>query len=183
MLISKRFFSRDADVVAEDLIGKVIVRKIENKIIKARIVETEAYFGEGDSASWARFGKRKDNIHMWSEPGTILIKNVHKHLMLNFSCGSKGDAQAVLIRAVEPIDSNLRCSGPGLLSLALEVSREMNGKSLFNLESFFIETGSRGKIEKSFRVGVREDLKIPLRFYERGNACVSKKSNRFEKGN
>jgi len=55
--IGLRFFERDARIVAKDLLGKIIVRKFRKKFLKGKIVETEAYFGKSDPASWARYGK------------------------------------------------------------------------------------------------------------------------------
>ncbi len=179
--ISKHFFNRPADVVAKDLLGKILVRKIGKKLLKAKIVETEAYFSEEDPASWAKLGKRKDNVHMWSEGGTILVKNVHMYLMLNFVVGKKGEAGAVLIRALEPINFEGRCSGPGLLSREMKIDKSFNGKNIFEMKEIFIEDDlEKVKVEKSFRVGVRNDLEEHFRFYIKGNNCVSgKKSNRI----
>ena len=114
MKLTKNFFLKPADKVAKNLLGKILCRKIDNKIFRAKIIETEAYFGEKDPASWARFGKRKSNILMWDSPGKILIKNVHKYKMLNFITGKKDEASAVLIRALEPLNFNGRCSMPPL---------------------------------------------------------------------
>lgn len=177
--ISKNFFNRSADIVAKDLLGKILVRKVDNKVLKARIVETEAYFSEEDPASWAKLGKRKDNIHMWSEGGTILVKNVHMYLMLNFVVGREGEAGAVLIRAGEPINFEGRCSGPGLLSREMKINKSFNGKNIFEIENFFIEDiDEKVEIEKSSRVGVRDDLKEHFRFYIKGNDCVSGKKSK-----
>ena len=172
--IGLRFFERDARIVAKDLLGKIIVRKFRKKFLKGKIVETEAYFGKSDPASWARYAKRKDNFSMWEKGGTILIKNVHKHLMLNFVTGKKGFPEAVLIRAIEPINFEGRCSGPGLLTKDFLINKNMNAKNLFDSDDLFIEDScEKFKIGKSPRVGVKNDLKILLRFYIKGNKCVS----------
>ncbi len=168
--MDESFFNRNSKIVARELLGKLIERKIGNKILRARIIETEAYFDESDPASWARYGKRRDNVEMWNEGGTILIKNVHKHFMLNFVTGKEGDAEAVLIRAVEPLNFSARCHGPGLLTLALKINKSLNGKSLFdkNCELKIIDDGFRYKedeIKTSKRIGVKNDLNEDLRFY------------------
>src|SRR6056297_455640 len=102
--ISRDFFERPADVVAKDLLGKVLVRKIDGKTFKARIVETEAYFSENDPASRASKGKTKISEMMWESPGRILVYNVHMYKMFNFVTYKKGKASAVLIRALEPLN-------------------------------------------------------------------------------
>lgn len=60
--INDKFFERSAEEVAKNLLGKILIRRMGNKILKGKIFETEAYFSGEDPASWARFGKRKDNF-------------------------------------------------------------------------------------------------------------------------
>lgn len=165
--LDKSFFERDVKLVARDLLGKVLVRKLDENFLKGKIIETEAYYGEKDPASWARFGKRKDNYLMWEEGGKILIKNVHKHIMLNFVTGKNGEASAVLIRRIEPLNFSGRCFGPGLLTNALGINKNLNGK--FIGDDLWVEDDldcvMNFKIKKGFRVGVKNDFKERLRFY------------------
>ena len=176
MKIQKDFFSRDAKAVAKDLLGKILIRKINNKELKAKIVETEAYFGEEDPASRASKGKNKVSEMMRDEPGKILIYNVHKYKMLNIVTGKKDEPSAVLIRALEPINFNTRCSGPGLLTNSLKIEKDLHGEEIFSLESIWIDNNKTAfKIAESFRVGVTKDLPEKLRFYSRDNKFVSKK--------
>src|SRR3989338_446874 len=175
--IHRSFFSKDAEIVAKNLIGKILVRKINNKEMKAIIIETEAYYDEKDPSSWARFGKRRDNIHMWNEAGIILVKNVHKYLMLNFVTGKKGIAEAVLIRAGKPLNFEAKTSGPGLLTSALKIDKTFNGKFIDSLNDFWIEENNLKnnlnekneknktfEIKTSKRIGVKKDLDKNLRF-------------------
>lgn len=178
-ILGKGFFEDSADKVARKLIGKIIVRNVKGKFFRARIVETEAYFGEDDPASWARFGKRKDNSNMWSSPGKILVKNVHKYIMLNFVTGKKNEASAVLISAVEPLNFEGRCSGPGLLSKSLHITKNLNGLKALRKNGLYIEdSGKDFEIEMSFRVGVKEDLNKKLRYFIKGNKFVGKNGKR-----
>ena len=168
MNLIESFFSRPADKVAKDLLGKILCRKINNKILRAKIIETEAYFGEDDPASWARYGKRKSNILMWDFPGKILIKNVHKYKMLNFITGKKGEASAVLIRALESLNFEARCNGPGLLTSCLKIDKSFNGQEIVKNKKIWIEESNKKenlKIFRDFRVGVKNDLKEKFRFY------------------
>ncbi|MEK6895436.1 MAG: DNA-3-methyladenine glycosylase [Nanoarchaeota archaeon] len=176
MELRKEFFSRSAEVVAKELLGKILVRKINKKILKAKIVETEAYFGKNDPASWARFGKRKDNEAMWREGGTILIKNVHKYKMLNFVTGFEGEPQAVLIRALEPLNFEGRCSGPGLLTECLKIKKEkFAGQNIFLLKDFWVEDcKDKVEIENGKRIGVVKDLSGNYRFLIKGNKFASR---------
>lgn len=174
-MLSKEFFNRSPEIVAKELLGKVIVRRNNGKLLKARIVETEAYFDENDPASRASKGDNKVSRMMNESPGKILIYNVHKYKMLNFVTCEKGIKSAVLIRAVEPLNFALRCSGPGLLTIALGINDEFHGKE-FNKDFYVLDDGASGfEIFKSFRIGVTKDLEKPLRFYIKGNEHVSKK--------
>ncbi len=170
MKIKKEFFNRSADIVARDLLGKILV--FGDK--KARIVETEAYFSEWDPASRASKGKNKVSEIMIKEYGTILVYNVHKYFMLNFVVKEKGNAQAVLIRALEPLNFNLRCNGPGLLTHSLKIDKRLNNSQFENFFQIF-EDDFKFEIQNSFRVGIKKDLQIPLRFYIKNNKFVSKK--------
>lgn len=166
MKLKRKAFSSRADLVARNLLGKILVRKIGKKLLKARIIEVEAYFGENDPASWARFGKRKDNFVMWEQPGKILIKNVHMHNMLNFSTGAKGKAEAVLIRGLKPLNFDERCSGPGLLTKCLKINKKFNGKDIIGNKEIYIEhSKDKFKINRSFRIGVKKDLAKKYRFF------------------
>ena len=102
--LDRKFFSRRADVVAKELLGKVVARRLKNgKILRARIVETEAYFDEKDPASRAvQNGDLRKTMEM--APGTILVYGVHNNWLVNFVTGREGNASAVLIRAIEPLN-------------------------------------------------------------------------------
>ena len=166
--IDRNFFSKPADKVAKDLLGKILCRKINKEIFRAKIIETEAYFGEKDPASWARYGKKKSNILMWDSPGKILIKNVHKYKMLNFITGKKDEASAVLIRALEPLNFEAKCPGPGLITECLQINKEFNGEEIIKNKKIWIEESEKKEkleIFRDFRVGVKNDLKEKLRFY------------------
>ena len=172
----ENFFSRNPEIVAKKILGCILIRNLKNKELKTKIVETEAYFDEKDPASWARFGKRKDNEAMWMNAGTILVKNVHKHKMLNFVTEKKGKASAVLIRALEPLNFKKRCNGPGLLTKALKIGKEFNGKNIFKIKELkLIDNKEKTKIVKAYRIGVVKDLKKKLRFYIKDNKYVSRK--------
>ncbi len=177
MKLGKDFFARDADIVARELLGKVLCRKIDNNVLKAKIVETEAYFDEKDPASRASKGENKVSKMMKQEPGKILVYNVHKYKMLNFVSGKKGVASAVLIRAVEPLNFEAKTSGPGLLTSALKINDEFHGKFQDEKNLLWVEESADNEefeIVKSFRIGVTKDLPEKLRFYIKGNKFVSR---------
>lgn len=185
-MLDLRFYQRRTDLVARDLIGKVLVRKLNDEKIEGIIVETEAYFGEKDPASRAYFGMKNYNKVMWEEPGKIFVYNVHKYWMLNIVAHEKGKVGAVLIRALQPIfdiEYNYNdikklkklFSGPGRLTITLKIDKSLNGKFLGKESGVWIE--DRGvvlEIGRSNRIGVRKDLKKKLRFFALDNPFVSR---------
>jgi len=178
--LRKDFFERKAEIIARELLGKVLVRKLleekEEKLMKARIVETEAYYDENDPASRAcKNGDLKRTME--SEAGTILVYGVHNNWLMNFVTGKKGKAEAVLIRAIEPLNFEAKTSGPGLLTKALKIDKGFHGKNILECEGLWLEDSKSEKLEiiRKKRIGVREDLDKPLRFYIKGNKWVSKK--------
>jgi len=176
MKLSNSFFKRSADVVAKELLGKILVRIIDGKELRAKIVETEAYFGREDSSSW-QSGKKLSIFNAFcGAPGKILVYNVHKYIMFCIVTGRKNKPEAILIRALEPVNYDLRCSGPGLLSDALKIDRSFKKKDISNLDELFIEDSLKGDFEiiNTTRVGVKEETPLNLRFYIKDNRFVSK---------
>lgn len=178
MKLGKEFFSRNSEVVAKELLGMVLVRKIDGEEIHCRIIETEAYYGSEDPASRAcQSGDLRETMKM--KPGTILVYGVHNNWLINFVTGSSGDAQAVLIRALEPLSHpKLRCSGPGLLTKALKIGKEFHKEDIINHKNLFILNNSlprNEKIQSSKRIGVKKDLPKNLRFFYKNNKFVSKR--------
>ncbi|MBS3074557.1 DNA-3-methyladenine glycosylase [Candidatus Pacearchaeota archaeon] len=172
----EKYFGRQADIVARALLGDVLIRKIGKKIMKSRIVETEAYFDEKDPASRAvKGGDLRETMKM--KPGTILIYGIHQQWMLNFVTGRKGRAQAVLIRAVEPINYKGNTRGPGRLTKVLKINKKLHRKDLSDISEIKIipkPLHERIEVETSKRIGVTKDLERHYRFYIKGNEWVSK---------
>ena len=175
MRLSKIFFSKSADEIAKKLLGKILCRKINGKILKAKIVETEAYFGEDDPASRAtQNGDLRKTMLM--EFGTILVYGVHNNWLINFVTNDKGKAEAVLIRALEPLNFNLNAKGPGLLTKVLKINKFFHKKNIYENKFLWLEDSKeKFKIIKSFRIGVKKDLLKKLRFYIKGSKYLSRK--------
>jgi len=189
--LSREFYSRDPKIVAMELLGKILVRKLDEFQLKGKIVETEAYYGKEDPASRARKGKLPHCELMWSDPGKAFIYMVHGNWLLNVVAFPRGIPGAVLIRAIEPLEGielmmknrkskdikNLT-NGPGKLTQALKITNKLNGIDLTSKQSELrIETNiaqEKIEIERSFRINVSQDMKEPLRFYIKNNPFVSK---------
>jgi len=175
MKLGKDFFSRNAGDVARKLLGKVLCRKKSGKILKAKIVETEAYFDERDPASRAcKSGDLKETMKM--RGSTILVYGVHNQWLVNFVTGKEGKAEAVLLRALEPLNFKRRCNGPGLLTKALSINKEFHKKDICKCNEIWVEDNNEKlDIVKRKRIGVKEDLNEKLRFYIKDNSYISKK--------
>lgn len=179
--LNKDFFQKDARQVAKELLGKVLVRKIGNKLLKAKIVETEAYLNEKDPGSRARQnGDLRETMLM--DAGTILVYGVHNNWLVNFVTNEKGKAEAVLLRALEPLNFDINCSGPGLLTRVLDINKSFHKKNILDNEELWIEEDLEESSDKeefeiveNFRVGLKEDMEEQMRFYIKGNKFVSRK--------
>jgi DNA-3-methyladenine glycosylase len=183
------FYARDPAEVARALLGKTLVRKLDSDRLEGVIVETEAYYGEGDPASRAFKGRKSYNEVMWGEPGHLFVYNVHRYWMLNLVAHDPGGAGGVLIRALEPtrgVEAMLAnrpvekltelTGGPGKLSVALAVEKSLNGLKATDEKSpiHVLQGESEPEVTSSYRIGVTRDLPERLRFYVKGNKFVSR---------
>jgi len=175
--LDRTFFNRKGDVVARDLLGKILIRNLDGEILKSKIVETEAYFDENDPASRAcKNGNLKETMKM--KPGTILVYGVHNNWLINFVTDEEEIASAVLIRALQPLNFNSNCSGPGLLTKSLKINKDFHRKNLFNCEKLNLENAEKlenFEIVNSKRIGIKKDLPQNMRYYIKNNKFVSKK--------
>ena len=200
-ILESNFFKRDTVEVAKNLLGKKIIRNISGNFFCAKIVETEAYLGLEDRACHSYGGNiTKRNEILYKEGGTIYVYMIYgMYNLLNIVTKSEIYPEAVLIRAVEPIENfddfainrfgkiykdlsiyqrkNLT-NGPGKLSMAMGIDRALNGKIL-SPDYLFIEDGEYVKnIIETKRIGIDyagEDANLPLRYYIKDNPYVSVK--------
>ena len=188
--LERSFYRRDTSVVAQGLLGKTIVRRLGQQVLTGRIVETEAYYGDRDPASRAYRGRKNYNTPMFDDPGRLFIYMVHSWWLLNIAAHEPGEVGAVLIRALKPIEGipvmkenrgvtdlyNLT-SGPGKLTKALDVTKELHGLDVTegSAELKIVDEGYQEfKIDTSHRIGVTRDLPRALRFYIKGSRFVSR---------
>jgi|ERR1041384_7837504 DNA-3-methyladenine glycosylase len=199
-LLRREFFNRDPRLVCRDLLGKLIVRSEGERRFAGRIVEVEAYLGEGDLAAHAAAGHTERNAVLWGPPGHAYIYFIYGiHYCLNISCLPRGQAGCILIRALEPVcglkemakarrlrdleliaRSDLRklTSGPGRLCEALGITRDRdNGKDMLSRRSDLqvMDDGYKiGAIAVTPRIGITKSAEMPLRYLLEDNSFVSR---------
>ena len=195
MKLKKNFYNRNTLKVAQDLLGKFLVRKIGDKIIAGKIVETEGYVGPSDLASHASRGKTTRTAPMFGPPGHAYIYLVYGlNYCFNIVTEKENYPAAVLIRAIEPTAGinlikeyrktqksifNLT-NGPGKLCQALKIDKTLNNLDLTDRTLWLEDRGLKIKpseIIATKRIGVDYAGKYknkPWRFYLKGNPFVSK---------
>lgn len=193
-LLPRRFFDAPPDEVAPALLGKILAHCVHGRLLAGRIVEVEAYLGQGDSAAHSAIGRTARNAVLFGPPGHAYVYHIYgMHQCVNVSCLPDGIAGCVLMRALDPLDgvdamlhnrglapdAPLRniASGPGKICQALAISRDVdNGRDLTSTESplvIYDDNFRCGEIVTTTRIGVHKSTDRPLRFYLAGNVCIS----------
>lgn len=133
-VLPSSFYLARAPAAAQALVGKILCRRVGGKTVRARITETEAYFGETDTACHAHCGKTKRNAVMYEVGGRAYVYLCYgMYEMLNVVTGPMDFPEAVLIRGVEGFD------GPGKLTRALGITRDLNGEDLVHSRRLWLE--------------------------------------------
>ena len=173
-IISRSFYDRDTVDVAQDLIGKLLVRRIGKKIVSGMIIETEAYRYKDDAASHSFVGMTERNKAMFGEVGKAYVYFTYgMHYCVNVVAKNNDfEAGAVLFRALEPVEgvdfmikqrkttliSNLT-NGPAKLTQALQITKKQYGEDLTKLSSLFVIEGKKirkSEIKARSRIGIKK---------------------------
>ena len=193
MILPVEFYKRDTLTVARELIGCTLVSSVGGTETRGVIVEAEAYRGPIDPAAHSYKGRTERVRALYEGKGLAYIYLIYgMHWCLNISCGPEDSPDCVLLRALEPTGgvetmskrrhteriANL-CSGPGKLTAALGVTRELYGTRVYDASSpLFVEAGEGDvPVETSKRVGIDyagEAKYWPWRFTLSGSKYVSK---------
>lgn len=149
-VLPKEYFLRPATELAPELLGKLLCRKIDGEVVKLRILETECYFGEEDTACHAHKGKTTRTDIMYKAGGNAYVYLCYGiHSLLNITTGKEGHPEAVLIRAVEG------SVGPGRLTKRLSIDRSLNRMPLCEESGLWLEDdGTRFDYITAPRVGI-----------------------------
>ena len=193
MRLPRDFFEQDTVTVARALLGQRLVRRApDGSIIAGRIVETEAYCGYRDAACHSYKGESERTRAMFGPRGHAYIYLIYgMYNCLNVVSGPPGEPEAVLIRAVEPLEGiaqmetrrktdKLRqlCSGPGKLCMAFDICRALYGRDLAAGNELYLEAAPAPEITASKRVGIDyagDAADYLWRFSATGSAFVSVK--------
>lgn len=181
------FLRTPAHEAAQLLLGCILEREIDGKLVRVRIVETEAY-DQIDIASHSYNGETPRTKVMFGEPGHLYVYFTYgMHYCCNIVVGSKGHGSAVLIRAVEPLvgkeimetkrgRSGVQISnGPAKLCQALSIDKQLNGHNLNEspLKLSLMPILAKKEIIQTTRVGIARGKDVPWRFYIKNNPFVS----------
>ena len=188
--LKRSFYARPTADVARELLGKALLRRINDQWIGGLIVETEAYLADEDLASHSARGKTRSNASMFARPGTLYVYPIHAKYCLNAVTEKEHVGCAVLIRAVEPVwgievmqhnrgyeDARRLTRGPAMLCQALAVDRSDDGVDLVGQQGT-ITIASQSiepllNVSCSPRIGLSKAIDHPLRFFVRNNPYVS----------
>jgi DNA-3-methyladenine glycosylase len=193
--LPKSFYNRELLDVAKELLGKVFVRNINNKLLAGIIVEIEAYDGRTDEAAHSFGGITKRNKIMFEEGGLLYVYFIYGiHYCCNVVTGGKGIGNAVLIRGIQPmigIDEMLNnrfgennfndkhtlslTNGPAKITQAFSIDKKNNGADLCGDDIYLCESNFSNDFEivTTTRIGIKKSVELPWRFYIKNNPYVS----------
>ena len=142
----------DAVAMAKALLGMTLCRRLDGgTVLRARIVETEAYFGEEDTACHAHKGRTpRTDVMYWPGGFAYVYLCYGMHDMLNVVTGPADHPEAVLVRGVEG------AVGPGRVTKALGITRALNRENLVESQRLWIERvgGPAPRFKAAPRIGI-----------------------------
>lgn len=178
-ILTKEFFERDTLIVAKELLGSLLVH-IDSGIRRSGIiVETEAYM-QNDPACHAYKGRTKRAVTLFKEPGLSYVYFIYgMYYCMNIVTEPFDTAGAVLIRALEPVENLENSNGPGKLCRAMNITKDLNEVNVCSPNSPLIVCEGKNIDEKQIvtttRIGIKNGVDFPWRFYLKDNLFVSKK--------
>jgi DNA-3-methyladenine glycosylase len=191
-VLPRSFYERNTITVAQELLGKVLVRRLEGLKMTGRIVETEAYRGSNDPASHAYRGRTGRNAVMFGPVGVAYVFIAYGlNNCLNVTT-EVGKAGAVLIRAIQPVDGvdsmmenrplvrgNIvsLTSGPGKLCQAMKITKDLNGTDFVADGALSIHDPDDHipiEMEATRRIGITRATRRLWRYHIKGNRFVSR---------
>ena len=193
MKLPQEFYNRDTRQVAQDLLGKYLIRRQNGITLAVRISETEAYIGRIDKACHAyNYRRTERTATLFAPPSTVYIYLIYgMYHCLNFVTEPEGEPSAVLIRAGQPrgdwdalsqnrfgrpyaaLSSYQRknfLNGPGKLCQALSLTRQENNSSLLSDHLFVCDTleeiGLTSPPEDTFPINIQSGPRVGIDYAE-----------------
>jgi DNA-3-methyladenine glycosylase len=194
--LGRNFYLRPTAVVARDLLGCYLCRRVGGQILMGRIVEVEAYPGRGDPASHSFRGETRRNRTMFRNGGHLYVYFTYgMHFCANVVTGGEGTGAAVLLRAIEPVKGmramernrfgkrkigshqglvQKLCNGPANLCTALGITGLEDGTDLCGNEIWISRSGRlREPVAVTRRVGISKGVSHRWRFFLPGSPFIS----------
>lgn len=195
-ILPASFYKQPTVDLARNLLGMTLLHQTPEGLTAGRIVETEAYL-HNDPACHASRGQTPRTRVMFGHPGHAYVYFIYgMYHCFNVVSGKKGVGEAVLIRALEPLEGiplmevrrmarqkvkkkfpiHQLCNGPSKLVMAMGINAVHNGLSLRESALTIVSSPPihSAEIVTTTRIGINVAADLPLRFYEKGNHCVSK---------
>jgi len=192
--IPRAFYEQDTQTAAQRLLGQIVSRRLPTgEALSGIIVETEAYLTD-DPACHAYRGQTPRNSAMFGPPGHAYVYFTYGlHMMLNLVCAPEGVAEAVLIRALEPVEgietmrrhrggiveTRQLTDGPGKLAQALALTRlSHNELDVTDPASDLLVLPNKYPpfdMVTTTRIGITQGVDLPWRYYVAGNPYISRK--------
>ncbi|HKY62138.1 MAG TPA: DNA-3-methyladenine glycosylase [bacterium] len=195
--LPRAFYAQPTLLLARELLGTYLIHESPQGLCAGRIVETEAYLHD-DPACHAYRGMTPRTRVMFGPPGFSYVYFIYgMYWCFNVTAAPKGVGEAVLVRALEPVEGldlmkrrreiggkKLKdwelCNGPGKLTIAMGIGPEMNGIDLEKKPLYLLPPGSyrpkarNQEIEVTTRIGIRKAEHQPYRFAFKENPFVSR---------
>lgn len=188
---SKVFFQKPTIQLAQTLLGCLLVKETAEGLTSGYIVETEAYMGPADQAAHSFKNRRTKRTEiMFSSPGHIYTYVMHTHCLVNVVSNDVNKPEAVLIRALEPVDGielmkkrrgldDLKklTNGPGKLTKAMSITMDDYGKTFYDSSLYITDGYDPSAISTGPRIGIPnagEAQNYPWRFWITNNPFVSR---------
>lgn len=185
------FYEQPTLELARALLGKRLVKETPEGTAAGWIVETEAYIGPMDRAAHSYNNRRTARTEvMFGPSGRAYTYVMHTHCLVNVVSGGEGNPEAVLIRALEPLEgiglmisrrgpvknASELANGPGKLTKALGITMADYGLPLTAPPLYIAEGREPAAVASGPRIGIAnsgEAKDYPWRFWEADHPCVS----------
>lgn len=190
-VLDRAFYDRAPEFVARELLGRHLIRRSREGVVRGRIVETEAYLFRDDPACHAARGRTPSNGAMFGPPGHAYVYPIHSRYCFNVVTERRGIGSAVLVRAVEPLagvalmqrrrrrdDIRDLARGPARLCEAFAIDRRLDHHNVTVPRQLWMADPRDGipegeQIGCSPRIGVTSGHRLLLRYFVLNNPFVS----------